>query len=153
MRMVFIESPYAGNYERNVQYALHCLKDSIDRGEAPFVPHLLYTQVLQDEIPDERALALTIAANWRRSATLIAVYTNLGITAGMQLGIDDAKRLGINVELRELGREVMAELEGAEDAPDADEAWQEIAGPAAAEPADGIDPHAEEGPEYTEKPF
>ncbi len=54
MRPIVIESPYAGDVERNVAYARRCLLDSLRRGEAPFASHLLYTQVLNDTIPADR---------------------------------------------------------------------------------------------------
>ena len=34
MRLVILESPYAGDIERNVAYARACLRDSLLRGEA-----------------------------------------------------------------------------------------------------------------------
>lgn len=55
MRMVIVESPYAGDIERNVAYARACIADCLKRGEAPFASHLLYTQpgVLDDGVPAE----------------------------------------------------------------------------------------------------
>ncbi|MGV1079701.1 MAG: hypothetical protein ACOYD1_07595 [Candidatus Nanopelagicales bacterium] len=35
MRPVLVESPYAGDVERNVRYAWACLRNSLLRGEAP----------------------------------------------------------------------------------------------------------------------
>ena len=56
MKKVIIESPYAENIERNIKYARACLKDSLNRNEAPLASHLLYTQdgVLDDGIKAER---------------------------------------------------------------------------------------------------
>lgn len=36
MRRVVLESPYAGDVEKNVAYARLALRDSIQRGEAPW---------------------------------------------------------------------------------------------------------------------
>lgn len=44
MRIVVLESPYAGDIERNTNYARDCMRDSILRGEAPIASHLIYTQ-------------------------------------------------------------------------------------------------------------
>jgi len=44
MNRVFIASPLRGNIERNQDYATWCMRDSLKRGEAPFVPHLLFTR-------------------------------------------------------------------------------------------------------------
>ena len=35
LRLVVLESPYAGDVARNVRYARACLRDSLLRGEAP----------------------------------------------------------------------------------------------------------------------
>ena len=41
MQRVIIESPYAGEIDKNTAYARRCMRDSLDRGEAPFASHLL----------------------------------------------------------------------------------------------------------------
>lgn len=59
MRRVILESPFAGNLWgrwRNRGYARRCLRDSVLRGEAPLVSHLLYTQALDDADPYERKM-------------------------------------------------------------------------------------------------
>jgi hypothetical protein len=60
MKKVLIESPYAGDVERNEKYARACMRDCFERGEAPFASHLLYTQpgVLDDTLHHERALGI-----------------------------------------------------------------------------------------------
>jgi hypothetical protein len=54
--LVVVESPYAGNIERNLRYLRACMADCLRRGEAPFASHGLYTQpgVLRDELPKDR---------------------------------------------------------------------------------------------------
>jgi hypothetical protein len=44
MKRVILESPFAGDVERNLRYARAALRDSLHRGEAPLASHLLYTQ-------------------------------------------------------------------------------------------------------------
>lgn len=41
MVKVILESPYAGDVEKNIEYARLCLKDSLLRGESPIASHLL----------------------------------------------------------------------------------------------------------------
>ena len=55
-KLVYLESPYAGDIEKNIKYARLCMKDSIDRGEYPFASHLLYTQesILDDDDPVQK---------------------------------------------------------------------------------------------------
>ncbi len=104
MKRVILESPYAGNIELNVRYARACLRDSLMRGEAPIASHLLYTQpgVLQDEIQAERQHGIDAGLEWRTVAEGTVVYTNLGISKGMEYGISMAKTVGLPIEYREL---------------------------------------------------
>ena len=102
---VIIESPYAGvDRDLNVEYARRCLQDSLDRGEAPFASHLLYTQVLDDTVKDQRRLGMSRALSWYESADMIAVYMDRGISAGMRFGISYARQLGMPRENRWLDK-------------------------------------------------
>lgn len=51
---VLIESPYAGDVERNIHYAREAVLDCLKRGEAPYASHLFFPQVLDDLKPEER---------------------------------------------------------------------------------------------------
>lgn len=103
-RLVIIESPYAGDIERNTAYARACMRDSVNRGEAPFASHLLYTQpgVLDDSKPDERYHGITLGFCWGEKADAVAVYTDHGISEGMKKGITLAEMRGQPVEYRRL---------------------------------------------------
>lgn len=105
MRRVIIESPYAGNIERNIAFARACVRDSVLRGEAPIASHLLFTQpgILDDDVPEERQLGIDAGLAWRHVADATVAYTNFGISRGMEYGIAAAKAAGIPVEYRELG--------------------------------------------------
>lgn len=104
MRLVIIESPYAGDVEANVTYARACVRDSLLRGEAPIASHLLYTQpgILRDDVPDERAWGINAGLAWRKVAELSAVYTDMGISSGMRYGIEAAGKAGVTVEYRRI---------------------------------------------------
>jgi hypothetical protein len=107
MRLVIIESPYAGDVETNVAYARAAVRDSLLRGEAPIASHLLYTQpgILDDAIPAERQHGIDAGLAWRTVAQATVVYTDLGITKGMKYGIAAAEVTGIPVEYRSITRE------------------------------------------------
>lgn len=104
MRLVVVETPYAGDVERNTDYARLCLHDCLLRGEAPFASHLLYTQpnVLDDDIPDERKLGITAGFAWGDVAEATVIYTDYGISNGMREGIKRAEASGRPVEYRQL---------------------------------------------------
>lgn len=105
MRLVILESPYAGEVERNVSFARACLRDCLLRGEAPFASHLLYTQpgCLSDELPAERKLGIEAGLEWGKMADRTVVYTDRGISPGMEAGIRAAEDAGRPVEYRLLG--------------------------------------------------
>lgn len=106
--LVLVESPYAGKNDeelaRNIRYARACLHDCLRRGEYPFASHLLYTQtgVLRDGVSEERKLGIQAGLAWGRRAQVTVVYTDLGITKGMNLGIERAQEAGRPVEFRTL---------------------------------------------------
>ena len=104
MRLVIVESPYAGDIAANVAYARACLADCLARGEAPFACHLLYTQpgVLRDEVPAERRLGMDAGWAWYRAADACVVYTDRGVSPGMEFGIAVARAAGKPVEYRTL---------------------------------------------------
>jgi len=109
-RRVILESPYGADDEegikRNVEYARACVRDSLLRFEAPIASHLLYTQpgILKDEIPAERNMGISAGLAWRHVADATVVYTDFGISPGMEHGIRLAKEAGIPVEKRSLFR-------------------------------------------------
>jgi hypothetical protein len=105
MRLVIIESPYAGDIETNTRYAIACVRDSLLRGEAPIASHLLYTQegILNDLIPTERQHGIDAGLAWREVAEASIVYTDLGISKGMEYGIAAANKSGLAIEYRQLG--------------------------------------------------
>ncbi len=107
MRRVILESPYAGDVDRNVRYARACVRDSVLRGEAPIASHLLFTQIgiLRDDEPVERRLGQEAGLAWLGKADATVVYTDLGISPGMRDGIRRAEQLGIHVEYRTLTTE------------------------------------------------
>lgn len=105
MITVAIESPYAGDIEKNTRYARACLADSLERGEAPFASHLLYTQpgVLDDSNPDERRKGIFAGIELGMRCDKRVVYTDLGTSSGMLWGIQAAEMHGQEIEYRTLG--------------------------------------------------
>jgi hypothetical protein len=105
MKRVIIESPFAGDVALNQTYALRCLLDSLERGdEAPLASHLLYTQVLDDKVPEQRQRGINAGVAWYEVAEICAVYIDYGITPGMLEGIKAALGKGVRVEHRKIGK-------------------------------------------------
>lgn len=110
--LVVLESPYGGDVERNTRYARACVRDSLGRGESPIASHLLYTQpgILDDNKPVERIWGIAAGHDWLRVADKTVVYTDLGISPGMNAGIEVAESKGICVEYRVLPHGVMSAI-------------------------------------------
>lgn len=109
MLRVYIASPFRGPTteatRQNIIYARLCMLDSLEREEAPYLSHLLYTQVFA-ETPQLREAGLLAGDAWRESADLVAVYTDLGVTSGMQRALDNTpngKSVGRQVHWRATG--------------------------------------------------
>lgn len=104
MKLVIIETPYAGNIKKNIEYAKMCMRDCLLRNEAPYASHLLYTLhgILDDDIKEERELGIKAGLEWGRLAEKTIVYTDLGISKGMQQGISAAKKYSREIEYRTL---------------------------------------------------
>jgi len=104
MRLVIVESPFAGDVKRNIAYARAAMRDCLMRGEAPYASHLLYTQegVLDDDVSDQRRLGIEAGLRWGKMADATVVYADLGISSGMQQGIDRARSENRDVEIRSL---------------------------------------------------
>jgi len=90
VKCVILETPFAGDVARNVIFARLCMLDCLRRGEAPFASHLLYTQVLDDTIPEERMCGITAGLEWGLKADATVVYNDFGISRGMELGVKAA---------------------------------------------------------------
>jgi len=104
MKLVILESPYAGDVEANVAYARTCMADSLKCGEAPIASHLLYTQpgILDDTIPEERALGIAAGLEWRRVADYAVFYADRGWSSGMIAARTKYDLEGFSYEIREI---------------------------------------------------
>ncbi|CCD94627.1 hypothetical protein BRAO375_3660021 [Bradyrhizobium sp. ORS 375] len=90
IKLVILESPYAGDIFANVAYARRCLKDCALRGESAQASHLLLTQVLDDTNVDERALGIALGLAWRSVAHYSVFYTDRGWSNGMIAALSSA---------------------------------------------------------------
>lgn len=102
MKRVILESPFAGDIERNINYARKCVRHSLSLGEAPIASHLLYTQegILDDEIEEEREWGIKAGLVWKQVAEGHVFYIDYGTSKGMQYAIDYATQNNIEIEYR-----------------------------------------------------
>ena len=102
MIKVVIESPYSGDVENNLRYLFDCMLDCLSKGESPYASHALFTQFLDDDFEHERELGINAGLAWADCADYIVVYTDRGISEGMQYAIDQHIKNHRIVEYRKL---------------------------------------------------
>lgn len=109
MKRVVIESPFAGDVERNIRYLRACMRDCVLRGESPYASHGLLTQpgVLDDNDPEERKKGIEAGYAWWGGADLIVFYVDLGISTGMRAALERAKTVPCRIDLRNLPTEAL----------------------------------------------
>ena len=99
MKRIFICSPFRGSkrllYER---YARELCKYVLDEGHAPFAPHLLYPQMLDDENKVERSLGIRAGLLFMQTCQELWFGSAWGISEGMKFEIAQAANfLGIPI--------------------------------------------------------
>lgn len=102
MKRTVIESPFAGDVEKNREYLHQCCLDCLKRGESPYASHGFFVYFLDDLNADERKLGINAGLAWSEVADIVAVYTDLGISKGMEYAIEDHKKNGRIIEYRKL---------------------------------------------------
>lgn len=113
-KRVIIESPYRSNdahsTEQHRKYLLHAIRDSIDRGEAPFASHLLIPEILNDDDIYERSVGIRCGYAWGDCAEMVAVYQDFGLSHGMRLAVDRYQSLRLPIEWRRLPSELVTSI-------------------------------------------
>lgn len=104
MKLVVIESPYAGDVERNRIYLNRCIRDCIDRGESPYASHKMLVDSLDDTVAEERRTGIKAGLIWAGQADLVAFYTDYGFSTGMAHAMYAHGEKGHSFELRQIGK-------------------------------------------------
>lgn len=58
--LVYICSPYSGDVDRNVKKARNFCRFAVEKNCIPIAPHLLFPQFMDDDIHQERELAMSM---------------------------------------------------------------------------------------------
>ena len=94
--LIYIISPYAGDIEANVAFAIRCCRMAIQQGHTPIAVHLLYPQILNDLDPAERATGLELGLNILQHCAASWVC-GTRISCGMEGEIRAAQQLNIPI--------------------------------------------------------
>lgn len=92
MNKVFVCSPLSGDVAKNIENAKKYARFAASMGNAVFVPHLLYTQFLNDELEDERNIGIQSGIEFLKLCDEIWVFAKdyESCTPGMRMEIDTA---------------------------------------------------------------
>ena len=96
MKIIYVASPYAGDIEKNTEFAKRACRHVMNEGHAFFAPHLLYPQLLNDANPHERQTGLDMGIAMLPRCDELWCYGDR-VSPGMCLEIEEAARLGIPV--------------------------------------------------------
>ena len=106
MKLIYVASPYAGDVEKNVDYAKQACRTVMESGNAFFAPHLLYPAILDDMVPEERQLGIEMGLTMLSRCDELWAFGSR-ISAGMQAEIEEADRLGIPVRRMEIAKNML----------------------------------------------
>ena len=95
--MVFVCSPYRGDIPYNVQMAQAICKELIKWDYVPVAPHLIYPDILDDNIEEERDRGIKCGLALLSRCDLMVVYDSEGISEGMKEEITHAKDQNIEI--------------------------------------------------------
>lgn len=101
MRRVFVCSPLRPRggmtVRANIERARYIATRVLARGDAPFVPHLLYPQFLDEDDPVQRDQGITAGCCWMADAHLVVVDAASGISEGMEHELAEARARSVPV--------------------------------------------------------
>lgn len=96
-KIVFICSPFAGDIELNTERARRYGRFAITKNTVPFIPHLLYPQLLDEDDLDERNLGISMGLRILSLCNELWVFGDR-ISSGMAAEIAKAKSLKIPIK-------------------------------------------------------
>ena len=118
MKKVYICSPCRGDYETNIQRAKEYSRAAVEKGVIPVTPHIYLTQFMDDNVPEERELALKIGSELVLGCSELWAFGIDHPSAGMAAEIELAKAHGIPVRN---GFEAISELKPDEELENSEE--------------------------------
>lgn len=95
-KIVYIASPYAGDVEGNVEFAKAACRLAMEEGSTPVAAHLLYPQMLDDTVPEQRELGIRMGLKLLEACSELWLCGSR-ISSGMQEELKAAWRHGIPI--------------------------------------------------------
>jgi len=98
MKKIFVCSPYRGEKEKNTKNAAFAARIICGCGNMPIVPHLYFTQFLEEDDPVDRIRGIKLGIELMKSCELIWLI-GTKISKGMEYELKTAKEMQIPVKL------------------------------------------------------
>ena len=100
-KIVFICSPYKGDIEVNTIRAKRYGRYAVNKQQVPIIPHLIYTQFLNEDNYEERQLGMDMGLVLLSKCQEVWVFGSR-ISKGMELEIEEAKRRNIPIRYHDI---------------------------------------------------
>ena len=104
VKLVILESPFAGGADWALEYLRRAIRDCLERGESPYASHRMLTDALDDSKLDQRELGIRSGLEWHRRADYSVVYADYDLSSGMKRGIGHAQLVGLSIHHRYIGK-------------------------------------------------
>ncbi len=72
--LAFVCSPLRGDTEANMERARGYCRQVFEAGYTPLAPHLIFTQFLRDNVPEERAAGMEMGAKLLKKCRVRGLY-------------------------------------------------------------------------------
>jgi hypothetical protein len=95
-KLIYVASPLKGDYEGNMEKAREYCRYVMSKGHIPFAPHLLFTQFLDDGVPEERQEGMQMGLDMLQRCDELWAFGKVA-SEGMMVEILEASRLGMRV--------------------------------------------------------
>lgn len=96
-KLVYIASPYAGDVEKNIAFAKAACRYAMEQGCTPVAVHLIYPQLLNDSIPEEREMGIQMGLRVLKACDELWICGDR-VSQGMQAEYQAAKALGMSIQ-------------------------------------------------------
>lgn len=105
-QLIFVCSPFRATAKnglaKHIDYAKAACRQVFEEGDHPFAPHLLYPSFLNDHSPADRERGIAAGLTILSACDALYVFTELGVSAGMEEEISFAGQRAIPVVFRNL---------------------------------------------------
>lgn len=102
--IVIVESPFAGDTKRNLAYLLRAFEWCFNSGYLPIASHAMFTQVLDDKLPDQRKRGIEWGYEYWDCADRLFFFIDYGMSPGMTAAHAEAILQGRRVEEISIGK-------------------------------------------------